>query len=214
MTRKTNSCKRAKVPDEVRYAYETARRQTGEGLACEALRGDRSAIRELADLGRVILEGAEAGKSPASTKCRDAAGWLAFILGQIAEGKEPNLAFGWSLSNGGRDKAYLTVERKALLLRDARVLADWLYKKTPEASKRELAEQWQRTDEQVAEILATAPPKKAFTKDVARIIAAEIVAKWHPVNDPAYPWGRYSDMAYKACAAATLADGIKRTKLR
>lgn len=74
-----------------RFAYRSKRRTTQQGLALDALGGDREAITALAKYGQLLMHDV----SNAGGNNADAAFWLASILGEIARGVEPDVAFGY-----------------------------------------------------------------------------------------------------------------------
>lgn len=91
----TKSQKQAKdkLPSlEHRYHYRFKRRSTPEGIALEALGGDRDLIAKLADVGACIMRDYWTQHDDGHASY---AWWLASILSEIASGEEPNKAFGW-----------------------------------------------------------------------------------------------------------------------
>lgn len=93
MPTKEQKAKKAKLPSlERRYQFRMKRLSTDEGLALEALGGNKEMIKKLADVGAWIMHdhGAQ-GRGNSGY-----AFWLAQILGDIARGVEPNEAFGWT----------------------------------------------------------------------------------------------------------------------
>jgi|GEM_PF-4443302 len=79
--------------DEV-FRYELEKRSTPEGIVLAALHGDRNALRGFADLACVAVE------NPHSENLREVREWLCFVLIDIKNGKEPNVAFGWKRRRG------------------------------------------------------------------------------------------------------------------
>lgn len=90
--------KKAKLPSlEHRYKYRMKRLSTAEGIALEALGGNKTSIKRLADVGAYLMHDLWTARDGDNAVF---ALWLAEILGDIANGKEPNEAFGWSNKEG------------------------------------------------------------------------------------------------------------------
>lgn len=199
------------TPIVERYQYEAGRRASVEGRALAALGGDVAAIRELADLGQLILAGVEDGHAAKSPELREAAGWLAFILADIVRGKSPDEAFGLRRPGkaGAREDNFETLERKHALIRDARRLAEQLRGISVDAAQAVVRQFWPDAD-----ILDMSKPwgcevNRATTKvsvDSARRISAHLIAAHHRANDPATKWGRYGTGKFRRLEAATILD--------
>ena len=98
MPTKDQKAKKAKLPSlEHRYEYRMKRLSTPEGIALEALAGDKRMIATLADVGACIMHDHWASRGDGNSNY---AFWLARILEDIARGVEPNEAFGWSNKQG------------------------------------------------------------------------------------------------------------------
>ena len=98
MSKKTQKKAKLKLPGLAdRYQYRLHRRSTAEGLALEALGGDRGVIAMLADVGAGIMRGHWKSHDDNTAAY---AWWLSSILSDIANGAEPNNAFGWTSEKG------------------------------------------------------------------------------------------------------------------
>lgn len=197
------------TPVVERYAYEARKRSSMEGRALAAIGGDVAAIRELADLGQLILRGVEDGHAAKSPELREAAGWLAFILTDIVLGKSPDEAFGFRKPGtaGRRADDFETLERKHALIRDARRLADQLRGISVDAAQVVVRQFWPDAD-----ILDVSKPwgcevnraTQKISVESARRIAAHLIAENHRANDPSTPWGRYAVGGFRECEAGTI----------
>lgn len=74
-----------------RYEYREKKRATADGLVSEALSGDREMIQQLASYGALIMH----DRWEEQDNFAEFADSLSYVLGKIAEGVEPNIAFGW-----------------------------------------------------------------------------------------------------------------------
>ncbi|MFT3792131.1 MAG: hypothetical protein QM741_13890 [Rudaea sp.] len=73
------------------------KRGANDGIAQAALGGDRNCIKALADMGVSVVESAQAFP--------DIHLYLEHVLSLIAEGQEPNVAFGWNRVRKGAPAA-------------------------------------------------------------------------------------------------------------
>lgn len=174
----TKSQKQAKdkLPSlEHRYHYRFKRRSTPEGIALEALGGDRELIAKLADAGACIMRDYWTQRDDGHAAY---AYWLASILSEIASGEEPNKAFGWNtekeqwkLHNGESwDRVRKAYEIGRTIETFAATVTGMSYADAIEHA----ADAWQVTSEQCR--TATAATRMGLKKSVIGVVAAKEIA--------------------------------------
>jgi len=76
---------------KTRYEYRSKKLSEANGICSEARDGDREAIKMVASVGELLMH----DEWTKLDKYHEYALYLSDALGQIAQGVEPNIAFGW-----------------------------------------------------------------------------------------------------------------------
>lgn len=179
MSKKTQKEAKAKLPGlEHRYEYRSRRRATPEGIALEALGGDRGAIATLASVGAYVMHDhwARGGDGNA-----EYALWLAGILEDIANGVEPNKAFGWSVDKGRwklhNGETWGRVEKAYEVARTVEAFSANIIGKSYEDAVTQAAAVWRvQADLCRSAMTSECADRAALTKTVAIDLALDMVA--------------------------------------
>lgn len=132
-----------------RYAYELAKRSSWQGIGDAALAGDREAIKDLAAMGATFMHNlARDGTVTVNSETAAAAEWLAYIMGMIQGGDEPNAAFGYKQA-ANRPAEFATLRKQVMIGRHFAMLRAEGEKR--EVARRIVAEHWKVSPSYAAE---------------------------------------------------------------
>lgn len=163
---------------EERYHYRSKKRSTVEGLALEALSGDRTCVAHLAAYGQVLME--HSWKENGALA--DAAWWLASIMGDIARGVSPNQAFGYEQGPGARDRwkpeEFEKLRKHWFLAKAVSNLAQRLTGMTYSDAVTEVETIWKVSATDATSAMGSlAPTKKKLSATAAKELALDVVEK-------------------------------------
>ncbi len=155
-----------------RYAYRSKKRSTIEGIALEALSGEKDCIRNLAAFGALVLE--DAWKRGGNLA--DAAWWLSGILHTIASGKSPNEAFGYEQpgkkdSNRWKLEDFTKLERHWFLGSNVASLVNQITGKSYVDAVNIVSTTWRVSQTDAAAAMRSASPDVA---DISATLAKEL----------------------------------------